>query len=179
MLCYTRMGGIVTVRAGMKDIAGAKGITVKHCRFENIGTAVHSDWSGSSGFYIADNDMLGREDLNSFFTWFAIKPWIDRPDYEERSRVTPGTLHPLKKNGISIRRIVMRSRTHRFRLHGGFSKRCKLMPRQQDRIITAYLWTTTFSSTHRCRILPIQLMSWRLIRLICDSGKARQPSTQA
>ena len=75
------------IEAGMKDIAGAKGITVKHCRFENIGTAVHSDWSGSSGFYIADNDMLGREDLSYVFTWFAIEPWVSRPDFEERSKM--------------------------------------------------------------------------------------------
>jgi hypothetical protein len=75
------------IEAGMKDIAGAKGITVKHCRFENIGTAVHSDWSGSGGFYIADNDMLGREDLDYVFTWFAIEPWSSRPDFEERARM--------------------------------------------------------------------------------------------
>jgi hypothetical protein len=75
------------IEAGMKDIAGAKGITVKRCRFENVGTAVHSDWSGSSGFYIADNDMLGREDLGYVFTWFAIEPWSSRPDFEERSRM--------------------------------------------------------------------------------------------
>jgi hypothetical protein len=75
------------IEAGMKDIAGAKGITVKHCRFENIGTAVHSDWSGSSGYYIADNDMLGREDLDYVFTWFAIEPWSSRPDFEERARM--------------------------------------------------------------------------------------------
>ena len=35
------------IEAGMKDIAGAKGLTVKRMKFENIGTAVHSDWSGS------------------------------------------------------------------------------------------------------------------------------------
>jgi hypothetical protein len=75
------------IEAGMKEIAGAKGITVKHCRFENIGVAIHSDWSGSSGFYIADNDMLGREDLNSVFTWYAIEPWSSRPDFKERSKL--------------------------------------------------------------------------------------------
>lgn len=75
------------IEAGMKDIAGAKGITVKHCRFVNVGTAVHSDWSGSSGFYIADNDMIGREDLSYVFTWFAIEPWVSRPDFEERSKM--------------------------------------------------------------------------------------------
>jgi len=75
------------IEAGMKEIAGAKGLTVKRCRFENVGTAVHSDWSGSSGFYIADNDMLGREDLNSVFTWFAIKPWVDRSDFTARAKM--------------------------------------------------------------------------------------------
>lgn len=75
------------IEAGMKHIAGAKGITVEHCRFENIGTAIHSDWSGSSDFYIADNDMLGREPLDHVFTWFAIEPWSSFPDFEERARM--------------------------------------------------------------------------------------------
>jgi hypothetical protein len=75
------------IEAGMKEIAGAKGITVKHSKFENIGTAVHSDWSGSSGYYIADNDMLGREDLNAVFTWYGIKPWVDRADFAERGKL--------------------------------------------------------------------------------------------
>jgi hypothetical protein len=73
--------------AGMKNIAGSRGLTVKRCKFENIGTAVHSDWSGTSGFYIADNDMRGREDLNHVFTWYGIKPWVDRPDFAERGRM--------------------------------------------------------------------------------------------
>ena len=75
------------IEAGMKDIAGAKGITVKHSRFEDVGTAIHSDWSGSRGFYIADNDMLGREDLSYVFTWFAIPPWSERPDFAERGKM--------------------------------------------------------------------------------------------
>ncbi|HEV7716492.1 MAG TPA: hypothetical protein VGO53_12920, partial [Steroidobacteraceae bacterium] len=72
------------IEAGMKDIAGSKGLTVKHSKFENIGTAVHSDWSGTAGFYIADNDMTGREPLDSVFTWYAIKPWSERPDFATR-----------------------------------------------------------------------------------------------
>jgi hypothetical protein len=77
----------IAIEAGMKNIAGARGITVKHSRFENVGAAVHSDWSGSSNFYIADNDMQGREDLGYVFTWFAIEPWVTRPDFEERSKM--------------------------------------------------------------------------------------------
>ena len=75
------------IEAGLKEIAGAKGLTVKHSRFQDVGTAVHSDWSGSSDFYIADNDMVGREDLNSVFTWFAIAPWTDFPDFADRAKL--------------------------------------------------------------------------------------------
>jgi hypothetical protein len=77
----------IAIEAGLKGIAGSKGLTVKHVKFENLGTAVHSDWSGTSGFYIADNDMLGRESLDYLATWYAIKPWIDRPDFEARGKM--------------------------------------------------------------------------------------------
>ena len=72
----------------MKDIAGAKGLTVKRCKFENIGTAVHSDWSGSSGFYIADNDMLGREDRSTPCSpgMASSRGWIG-PDFAERGKL--------------------------------------------------------------------------------------------
>jgi len=90
---YTYFEGITirntgtAIEAGMKGIAGAKGLTVKRVKFENLGTAVHSDWSGSSGFYIADNDMLGRESLDYVFTWYGVKPWVDRPDFAERGKM--------------------------------------------------------------------------------------------
>src|SRR6185369_3361348 len=90
---YTYFEGITirntgtAIEAGMKGIAGSKGVTVERVKFENIGTAVHSDWSGSSGFYIADNDMLGRESLDYVFTWYGIKPWVDRPDFAEKGKL--------------------------------------------------------------------------------------------
>ncbi len=77
----------IAIEAGQKNIAGSKGLSVKRSRFVDIGTAVHSDWSGSAGFYIADNDMLGRESLTSLFTWYAIKPWIDLPNFAERAKM--------------------------------------------------------------------------------------------
>jgi hypothetical protein len=75
------------IEAGQKLIAGSKGLTVKRSKFVDVGTAVHSDWSGSAGFYITDNDLLGRESLTSLFTWYAIKPWIDFPDFAERAKM--------------------------------------------------------------------------------------------
>ena len=46
--------------AGIKHIAGASGITIRHCHVENVGRVFLSDWSGSKDFYIADNVMVGR-----------------------------------------------------------------------------------------------------------------------
>src|SRR5665213_3942722 len=52
----------IAIWAGTQFIAGAKGITVKHCRFEQVGLGVFSNYSGSSNFYIADNVVLGKND---------------------------------------------------------------------------------------------------------------------
>jgi hypothetical protein len=46
--------------AGLKNIAGAGGITIRKCRIDNVGRAFYSDWSGSKNFYIADNVITGR-----------------------------------------------------------------------------------------------------------------------
>ena len=75
------------IEAGQKNIAGSIGLVVKHSRFLAVGTAVHSDWSGSRGFYIADNDMLGRESLDYVFTWYGVEPWVSRPDFAERAKM--------------------------------------------------------------------------------------------
>ena len=46
--------------AGLKNIAGSSGITIRKCHIENVGRAFYSDWSGSKNFYIADNVISGR-----------------------------------------------------------------------------------------------------------------------
>ena len=45
----------IAIWAGTQFIAGSKGLTVKHCRFEDVGAGVFTNYSGSSNFYIADN----------------------------------------------------------------------------------------------------------------------------
>jgi hypothetical protein len=57
--------------AGIKDIVGSTGLTVKKCRMENIGFGVWNEYAQSSNFYIADNTFIGREDPNLLFGWFA------------------------------------------------------------------------------------------------------------
>ena len=50
--------------AGLKNIAGSSGITVKRCHVEDVGRVLYTDWSGSKNFYIADNVFLGRFNPN-------------------------------------------------------------------------------------------------------------------
>jgi hypothetical protein len=59
----------VAILAGKKELAGAVGLTVKNCRFENVGFGVWTEYAGSSDFYIADNLFLGREDRHRLIGW--------------------------------------------------------------------------------------------------------------
>ena len=59
----------VALAAGEKEVAGAVGLAVKNCRFENIGFGVWTEYAGSSDFYIADNLFLGREDRFRLIGW--------------------------------------------------------------------------------------------------------------
>jgi hypothetical protein len=55
--------------AGPKKITGSSGLTVIRCRFENIGKGIHTNWSGSKSFYIADNIFIGRHNPYNLERW--------------------------------------------------------------------------------------------------------------
>jgi len=59
----------IGILAGTQFIAGSKGLTVKRSRFENVGAGVFTNWSGSSGFYIADSTFIGRNDSKHLIGW--------------------------------------------------------------------------------------------------------------
>ncbi|MCZ2146495.1 MAG: hypothetical protein LC126_01820 [Bryobacterales bacterium] len=59
----------VAILAGKKEVLGATGLTVKNCRFENIGFGVWTEYAGSSDFYIADNLFFGRDDRFRLIGW--------------------------------------------------------------------------------------------------------------
>jgi hypothetical protein len=59
----------IAIWAGTQFIAGSKGLTVKHCRFEQVGIGIFTNYSGSSNFYIADNVVLGRNDSTHLIGW--------------------------------------------------------------------------------------------------------------
>src|SRR5258708_26870873 len=55
--------------AGTPFNAGASGLTVKHCLFENVNLAIFSNWAGSSNFTILDNTFIGRDDPRHLMGW--------------------------------------------------------------------------------------------------------------
>jgi hypothetical protein len=67
----------VAIEAGLKSIAGSQGLTVKHCRFDHVGVGIHTDWSGSKNFYIADNEFIGKADPNVLVP-FSLRPPFDK-----------------------------------------------------------------------------------------------------
>ncbi len=65
----------IAIWAGTQFIVGSKGLTVKHCRFEDIAEGVFTNYSGSSNFYIADNRFIGRDDPNHVIGWSGPQRW--------------------------------------------------------------------------------------------------------
>lgn len=67
---YTLFQGItitnteVAIRAGLMNAYGCNGLTVKHCKFTNIGIGIQGQYEGARNYYIADNVFTGREDTS-------------------------------------------------------------------------------------------------------------------
>ena len=66
--------------AGLKNIIGSSGLTIRHCHFENVGRAIYSDWSGSRDYYIADNVISGRFNPN-YLMGFTGRTWQNLPEF--------------------------------------------------------------------------------------------------
>ncbi|MFN7650888.1 MAG: hypothetical protein ACK5UT_25640 [Acidobacteriota bacterium] len=59
----------VALFAGDKEVMGAVGLTVRNCRFEDIGAGVWTENADSRDFLITDNLFLGREDQMRLIGW--------------------------------------------------------------------------------------------------------------
>ena len=55
--------------AGNKHITGAKNLTIRKCRMENVGEGIITEYAGSTNFYIADNVIIGRDDRYRLLGW--------------------------------------------------------------------------------------------------------------
>jgi len=92
-------------QAGLKRITGASGLTIKRCRFENVGRAIYTDWSGSANYYIADNVMVGRFNPN-YLMGFTGRTWQNLPEFNpklvsEYAVKVYGSGHVVAYNAIS------------------------------------------------------------------------------
>jgi hypothetical protein len=57
--------------AGQKEVAGASDLTIRNCRFEDVGIGITTEFAGSKNFYIADNVFIGRDDR------FRLRGWAN------------------------------------------------------------------------------------------------------
>jgi len=73
----------IAIYAGQKEVTGAVGLTVKNCRFENVGAAVWTEYAGSSDFYIADNLIIGRDDRFRLVGWGGRSRTPDKKSWPE------------------------------------------------------------------------------------------------
>ena len=86
----------IAIWAGTQFIAGSKGLTVKRCRFEDVGMGVFTNYSGSSNFYIADNVFLGRNDPKHLIGW-------NGPFWQQFEGVEGQEFPPVMKSYTGIR----------------------------------------------------------------------------
>ena len=59
----------IAFMAGLQDITGCVGLTVKNCYLDDIGIGIEATWNGCKDFYVADNTFLGREDHTQLKGW--------------------------------------------------------------------------------------------------------------
>lgn len=59
--------------AGLKHVKGCSGLSVKHCKIEDVGIAVMTHSEESKNFYIADNHMTGRHDPDTLHGWYGFE----------------------------------------------------------------------------------------------------------
>jgi len=92
-------------QGGLKNIIGSSGLTIKNCRFENVGRAIYTDWSGSKDYYIADNTMIGRFNPD-YLMGFTGSTWQNLPEFNpklvsEYAVKVYGSGHVVAYNAIS------------------------------------------------------------------------------
>jgi hypothetical protein len=59
----------IALFAGEKEVMGAVALTVRNCRFEDVGAGIWTESADSRDFFISDNLFLGREDQMRLIGW--------------------------------------------------------------------------------------------------------------
>jgi len=111
---YTYFEGITfrnvgtAIQTGRKEMMGASGLTVKHCKFEDVGRGIFGEWAGSKDFYIADSVFLGRHDTTRLLGWGG--PYRNYPGFPPPINGPGGSEFAVKLHGqghvVAYNRIV-------------------------------------------------------------------------
>jgi hypothetical protein len=88
--------------AGVKDVAGAKGLTVRNCRVENVGIGINAQYAGSRDFYIADNIFLGRDDRHRILGWASPGLYGAHPINSYYAIKVYGSGHVIAHNAVAF-----------------------------------------------------------------------------
>ena len=91
----------VAIQTGLKNVAGCSGLTVKRCRFENVGMAIWGQYAGSRNFYIADNVIIGRDNPTRLTGWIggSSVDWSTQPGYPQRINGPTGSYYAITVGG--------------------------------------------------------------------------------
>jgi hypothetical protein len=88
--------------AGVKEVAGAKGLTVRKCWIEDVGVGVTTQFAGSTDFYIADNVFLGRDDHHRVLGWAGPRNYGAHPIKSYYAVKVYGAGHVVAHNQIAF-----------------------------------------------------------------------------
>ena len=105
----------IAIFAGFKHVGGAVGLTVRNCRFEDIGFGVWTEYAGSSDFYIVDNIFLGRMEQRNLLVGWTGRLWRSAGPYgshEVRSLLRSEGLRTGPRHRSQRRRVLPRRHRH-------------------------------------------------------------------
>jgi hypothetical protein len=88
--------------AGVKDVAGSKGLTVRNCRIENVGIGVTTQYAGSKDYYIADNVFIGRDDRTRVLGWASPGLYGAHPINSYYAVKVYGSGHVIAHNAVAF-----------------------------------------------------------------------------
>jgi hypothetical protein len=90
----------IGIYAGLRDVGGCSGLTVKRCRFENVGQGIWGSYLGSMNHYYADNVILGRDNPEILTGWIArCIPWDKEPGYPQPVAGPNGSYYGITVSG--------------------------------------------------------------------------------
>ena len=88
--------------AGVKDVAGAKGLTIRNNRIESVGVGVTTQFAGSKDFYIADNVFIGRDDPRRVLGWAGPANYGAHPVNSYYAVKVYGSGHVIAHNAVAF-----------------------------------------------------------------------------